>query len=134
MANDDEELIQRANRHRRMCEEEGWHRVAAVLMTVREMREVIVTSLLLNGDVSGLLFERLQAIGNLEGRLLREALNKDRGRFYDALSLDHVKSWREIEAWMREAGEYRLAAELAEFVPLARKLIEDNFRLENDDD
>lgn len=135
MANEDDDILaQRAARHKRMAEEEGWHRIAAVLMTVREMREVVVTSILMNGDPSGLLFERLQAIGNLEGRLLRQAHRKDRYRFFDTLSLDHVKSWMGIESWVRESGDYRLAAELGEFVPLARKLIEDNFRLDTDDD
>lgn len=114
-------------RKARTIEEQAWQRVAMPLVIVREMREVVVTSILMDGDDDGTLFDQLQQIGSLEGRLLREAFRHQRERALYLLNLDHRKSWSEVVEHIRTDGNYRLLSEILDLLPPVNRLVREKF-------
>ncbi len=119
-------MVSDEERAYRVRQEELWQRVAGALATVREMREVIVTAILMDGDEGGL-FEDLKAIGSLEGRLLREARKVDEFRFVQAMQLNHRQSWKEVLSQLQFEGNLLLAEEIHSFMPVVCRLLDGKF-------
>ena len=103
------------------------------LAMMAEFRQVVTTTIYLDGDPTGSLTQLLQQVGSLEGRLLREAWKRYRSRTQQMLILDQRRSWRETCQLIAEEGNYRLASEIAAMLPAVRKLVVDNF-VENTED
>ena len=97
------------------------------LAMMMEFRQVITTTIYLEGDTTGKLSQLLQQVGSLEGRLLREAWKRYRSRTQQMLILDQRRSWRETCQLISEEGNYRLASEIASMLPAIKKLVVDNF-------
>ena len=111
----------------RMQDEQEWQRISMPLAMMMEFRQVITTTIYLEGDTTGKLSQLLQQVGSLEGRLLREAWKRYRLRTQQMLILDQRRSWRETCQLISEEGNYRLASEIAGMLPAIKKLVADNF-------
>lgn len=116
----------------RVQDEKAWQRIAMPLSAVRELREVVLASILLDGD-SEALSSLLLSIYSLEGRLLREAFKKYRERTLDILMLDQRQSWKEIREVIVSEGNYRLSSEFSSILTAVKKIVAEKFPKNSED-
>lgn len=116
----------------RVQDEKAWQRIAMPLSAVRELREVVLASILLDGD-SKALSSLLLSIYSLEGRLLREAFKKYRERTLDILMLDQRQSWKEIREVIVSEGNYRLSSEFSSILTAVKKIVAEKFPKNSED-
>ena len=112
------------DRHEKTLREANWQILAAPYFCVREIRELLIFSVLnLDGDTEHAR-ELLDQVLQVEARLLRRCLSEDRQRTLDELALNRLGSWWEVVDYLRLADDRLTAQQISDLLPLCKRLCE----------
>ena len=95
--------------------EAAWQRLAAPLVAIREIREVVLFAVLSSDDPTQQQQDMLRDVCKIESRLLKKCLTSHRIRTLDLLHLDQQDSWQEIVDYLKSIRQIRQAAEIYDF-------------------
>ena len=111
------------DRREKRLKEAIWQKLAAPLLCLREMRELVDFDLRQSQD-SEREQKLLQRILELEAKHLRRCLREDPVRTLDELKLDRLDSWQEVIDFLKLSGDMMTSIELAQLMPAARRIVE----------
>lgn len=112
------------DRHEKTLREANWQRIAAPYFCVREIRELLIFSVLNLDGASEREQELLERVSQVEARLLRRCLREDRQRTLDELALDRLDSWWEVVDYLRLADDRLTAQQISDLLPVCKRILE----------
>jgi len=119
-------------RARQVSSEAAWQRLAAPLLAVREIREVVMFAILTASEVDPQHQELLRRICEVESKLLQKCLAKHPVRTRTELGLDHQQSWREVCDFLKDSGQISTSISILQFLPQVRRILTDCELLDGD--
>lgn len=103
--------------------ETTWQKLAAPLVAIREIREVVLFAILSSDDPTQAQQDLLRDVCRLESRLLKKCLARDRSRTLELLCLDHRQSWQEVVDFLRSSGKIRQSTEIRDWAMKAKMIL-----------
>ena len=113
------------NRARQVSSEAAWQRLAAPLLTVREIREVVMFAILTAKEVDSQHQDLLRRVCEVESKLLQKCLAKHPVRTRTELGLDRQQSWREVCDFLKDSGQISASISILQFLPQVRQILTD---------
>jgi len=113
------------NRARQVSSEAAWQRLAAPLVAVREIREVVMFAVLSSTDTDPQHQELLRRVCEVESKLLQKCLAKHPVRTRTELGLDRQQSWREVCDFLKDSGQISASISILQFLPQVRQILTD---------
>jgi len=107
----------------RTHEEVAWQKLAAPLVAIREIREVVLFAVLSSDDPAQAQQDLLRDVCKIESRLLKKCLARDRGRTLELLCLDHRQSWQEVVDFLRSSGKVQQSTEIRDWAAKAKMVL-----------
>jgi hypothetical protein len=113
------------NRARQVSSEAAWQRLAAPLLAIREVREVVMFAILSSAETDPQHQELLRRVCEVESRLLQKCLARHPVRTRTELGLDHQQSWREVCDFLKDSGQISASISILQFLPQIRQILTD---------
>ena len=120
------------NRARQVSSEAAWQRLAAPLLAIREIREVVMFAILTAKEVDPQHQELLRRVCEVESKLLQKCLARHPVRTRTELGLDHQQSWREVCDFLKDSGQISASILILQFLPQIRQILTDCELLDGD--